>query len=120
MAVPIWSSFGRYEATKQAKLELAKLSIQKTQLEQNLAIQSNSAKAAYKSALDRFTNAKSDLELAESIKNKTRLKYNEGLASSTDLTQSETQYLTTLGNYINTALDLLNSKQALDQQLGNY
>lgn len=120
LSVPIFSSFYRAEGTKQAKLELAKLQSQKTQLEQSMAMQAMSAKNQYSSSLARYQTVKEDLELAKSIKDRTRIKYNEGLASSVDLTTAEAQYLTTLGNYINTTLELLNAKLNLDKALGNY
>ena len=82
-------------------------------------MQAMSAKSNYSSALDRYNTVKEDLELAKSIKERTLIKYNEGLASSTDITATENQYLTSLGNYINTTLELLNSRLALDKALGN-
>lgn len=120
LKVPIFSSLRSYHRTQQAKLDLEKVKLQKLQLEQNLYMQASSARNDYSSALERYQTMKEDLELAESIKERTRVKYNEGLASSNDLTQTENQYLTTLGNYINTTLELLNAKLALDKALGNY
>lgn len=64
----------------------------------------------YRSALDRYETVSDDLELAKSIKETNQIKYNEGMASSTDITQAESQYLQTLGNYINTTIELLNAK----------
>ncbi|MEZ4720426.1 MAG: TolC family protein [Flavobacteriales bacterium] len=119
LKVPLFSSLQGHQRVQQSKLELAKIQSQKTQLEQSLSMQALNAKSNYKSALDRYDNVKEDLELAKSIKERTRIKYNEGLASSTDLTTAENQYLTSLGNYINTTLELLNSKLALDKALGN-
>lgn len=120
LRVPIFSSLQGYQRITQAKLELSKLQTQRTQLEQQLQMQVISTKNDYNSALSRYETVKEDLALAKSIKERTRAKYNEGLASSTDLTQTENQYLTTLGNYINTTLELLNAKLALDKALGNY
>lgn len=119
LKVPIFSSFQRSQRTAQAKLDLAKIQSQKIQVEQSLSMQAMSAKSNYSSALDRYNTVREDLELAKSIKERTLIKYNEGLASSTDLTATENQYLTSLGNYINTTLELLNSRLALDKALGN-
>jgi outer membrane protein TolC len=73
-------------------------------------MQAINAASTYKSALERYEVINDDLELAQSIKETTRTKFNAGLASSNDLTQAESQYLTTLGNYINTSIELLNAK----------
>jgi len=120
LQVPIFSSLQGYQRVAQAKLELSKVQSQKAQMEQNLAIMAASARNDYNSAIDRYETVKQDLEMARSIRERTRVKYNEGIASSNDLTQTENQYLTTLGNYINTTLELLNAKLALDKALGNY
>ena len=110
LRVPIFSSGMRYSQAKQAKLELEKTRSQKTMLEQSLNMQAINAASTYKSALERYEVINDDLELAQSIKETTRTKFNAGLASSNDLTQAESQYLTTLGNYINTSIELLNAK----------
>lgn len=119
LKVPLFSSFRSYQRVQQSKLELDKIRLQKQQLEQNLALQASSARNDYSSALNRYETMKEDLDLANSIKETTRIKYNEGVVSSIDLSQTETQYLQTLGNYINTTLELLTAKQALDKALGN-
>jgi outer membrane protein TolC len=108
--VPIFSSGMRYMKTQQSKLELEKTRSQKTMLEQSLTMQAINAANSYKSALERYEVLTDDLELAKTIKETTRIKFNEGLASSSELTQAESQYLTTLGNYINTTIELLNAK----------
>jgi outer membrane protein len=110
LKVPIFSSGMRYMKTQQSKLELEKTRSQKSMLEQSLTMQAINAASTYKSALERYEVLTEDLELAKTIKETTRIKFNEGLASSNDLTQAESQYLTTLGNYINTTIELLNAK----------
>lgn len=119
LTVPIFSSGNRFETTRQAKLELARVQSQKNQLEQSLYMQGMSARNQYKSAYDRYNTVKEDLLLAKSIKERTLIKYNTGMASSAELTQSESQYLTALGNYINTTMELLTAKINLDKVLGN-
>ncbi|GAB4382186.1 MAG: hypothetical protein Kow0075_13990 [Salibacteraceae bacterium] len=119
LRVPIFKSLQGYQRISQAKLELAKMQVQEDLLEKNLNVQVNQAKSNYKSALDRYELVEKDLELATRIKNTTRSKFNQGLASSSDLTSAENQYLTTLSNYINTTLELLNAKLELNKALGN-
>jgi outer membrane protein TolC len=58
---------------------------------------------------------KESLALAESIQNKTLVKYKQGIASSLDLTQTQNQYLQQQGNYINAVFTLLSAKIALDK-----
>lgn len=117
--VPIFSSGMRHHKTQQAKLEIEKITIQKTQVEQSLNMQAESARDSYSSALENYQLRKENLELAESIKENTREKFKAGLVSSQELNSAESQYLQTLRNYINTTLELLNAKLALDKALGN-
>jgi len=119
LKVPIFASGMRYYKTKQAKFELEKTQSQKRQVEQNLTMQAKTAQGDYASALQNMTVAKENLELAESIKKSTNAKYQQGVVSSLDYAQSESQYLQTLSIYINTAQNLFNAKLALDKALGN-
>ena len=109
----------RFYKTKQAKLELEKTQSQKRQIEQNLNMQAETAQGDYASALQNMSVAKENLELAESIKKTTNTKYKEGVVSSLDYAQSESQYLQTLSTYINTAQNLFQAKLNLDKALGN-
>ena len=119
LKVPIFASGMRYYKTKQAKFELEKTQSQKRQVEQNLNMQAESAQGDYASAIQNMSVAKENLELAESIKKKTNTKYKEGVVSSLDYAQSESQYLQTLSTYINTAQNLFQAKLNLDKALGN-
>lgn len=119
LRVPIFSSLQGHQRVAQAKLELSKVQSQKLQVEESLSMQASSARADYQSALERFETVKADLNLAESIKKSTQAKYNQGVASSMDLSNAENQYLSSLANYINTSLELLNAKLTLEQALGN-
>ena len=118
--IPVFDGFGQSARIEQAKLELEKVRNQKMQLSQNLRLIAITSKNEFNSAYERFKTEKENLELAEKIKNKSLIKYKEGLASSLDLIQTENQYLTTQGNYIQSIIQLLNAKADLDKVLNNY
>lgn len=113
--IPVFDGFGRTARIGLAKLELEKVRNQKMQLSQNLKLMAATSKNEYNSAYERFTTEKENLKLAEKIKNKSAIKYKEGLVSSLDLIQTENQYLTTQGNYIQSIVQLLNAKADLDK-----
>ena len=117
--VPLFASGMRYYKTKQAKLELEKTQSQKRLLQNNLETQAFSAKQNYSSALENIQLAEDNLALAEQIKATTEKKYKEGLASSLDFAQAESQYLNSLNAYISIAQELFNAKLELDKALGN-
>lgn len=116
--VPIFSSGMRYYQTKQAKLELEKTQSQKNMVMQNLQLQVANARRDYLTAQENVKVAKENLDLAERIKVSTTKKYEQGMASSLEYAQSESQYLQTLATYVNTAQELFNAKLALNKALG--
>ena len=110
----------KHNKVQQARIDLDIVNLQKTQMEENLHMQVENARSNYAYALDNYNTEKENMELAESIKNKTTTKFKEGIASSLELAQTESQYLATQGNYIQALLDLLNGKSQLDKALNNY
>jgi len=57
------------------------------------------------------------LALSEKIYNKNIIKFKEGVASSLELTQSQSQYLTSESNYYNSVISLLQAKAKMDRIL---
>ncbi len=119
LTVPIFDSGTKSAKIGQAKQEYAKLLNTQKQIEQSLKIQSESAKVDFSSAMERYITEKENLLLTEKIYNKTVIKYKEGLASSLELAQAQSQFLTTQGSYVNAMLDLLNSKAKLEKIVKN-
>jgi len=117
MNIPIFASGSRYVKMSQAKLELEKTRNFKTQATQGLLMQYDQANVELKSALDKYLTEKNNMELSKRIYDKTLAKYKEGISSSLDLTQANTQYLTTQSNYFNSLLSLLNAKTKLEKLL---
>ena len=58
--------------------------------------------------------------LAQRIFDQTQIKYKEGVASSMELAQAESQLLTAHGSVISATLTLLNSSSRLNKALGRY
>ena len=63
--------------------------------EQKLKLQIETAKSEYKFAIEDYQNKKDNLSLAERIEKKNQIKFYEGLSSSFDLRQAQTQLYTT-------------------------
>lgn len=119
MSIPIFDSGMKGAKISQAKQEYNKILNTQKQIEQSLKIQAENAKADFTSALERYMNEKENLNLTEKIYNKTLIKYKEGLATSLELAQAQSQFLSTQGNYVNAMLDLLNSKARLEKIMNN-
>ena len=60
------------------------------------------------------------MELARDVYNVTLEKYQEGVSTSQELTQTHNQYLTAQSGYITAKSELLNAKNKIDKLLENY
>jgi outer membrane protein TolC len=122
MNIPIFSSFGRSAATQRAKINLEKANEDLTEIEQQLKLQVATAKSDYQFAIEDYRNKKQNLNLSERIEQKNQTKYFEGIASSFDLRQAQTQLFSAQQEYLQAMLDIINKKAALETILNtvNY
>ncbi len=117
MNIPIFSSFGRSAATQRAQINLEKVEDNLTETEQRLKLQIASAKSDYKFAIEEYENKKSNLNLAERIEQKNQIKFFEGIASSFELRQAQTQLYTSQQEFLQAMLDVINKKAELETVL---
>ncbi len=120
LSVPLFTSFANKNRVEQAKIDYQKVQIAKKQVEENLKIQAENAKSAYLFALNQYKTNNENLALAESIYDKVKAKYDEGLSSSLELTTANNQLLTTQQAYIQASFQLIDAKVKLDKALNNY
>ncbi|HRN43149.1 MAG TPA: TolC family protein, partial [Vicingus sp.] len=118
LKLPIISGGMRLAKMGQAKLDYEKAVNTTKQVEQSIVLKVQQAKSNYTSAYSIYNNQKDGLRIAEKINNNSTKKYTEGLISSMELTQSQTQYLETEAKYIKSLLDLFNSTSELKKALG--
>ncbi|SHJ65450.1 Outer membrane protein TolC [Maribacter aquivivus] len=112
--IPIFSSFKRSASTQRAKIALEKSKTQLTEAEQQIRLQLENAKNNYTLAIDNYETAKQNLTLSERIENKNQIKYKEGLATSFELRQAQTQLYTTQQEYLQSMVEVINNKTELE------
>ncbi|MCH9660256.1 MAG: TolC family protein [Bacteroidetes bacterium] len=117
MSIPIFSSGMRNAKTQRAKIALDQAETQLEETAQNIQLQYDSAKSNYTFSIDRYQNAKKNLNLAERIENKNQIKFGEGIATSFELRQAQLQLYTAQQQYFQSMLDLINSKAELETVL---
>lgn len=115
--VPIFSSFGRKSTTAQAKIALETADLRLLETKQKLSLQAEKAKSDYQFSIENYQTAKKNVGLAERIEKKQRIKFFEGLSSSFDLLQAQNQLYTQQQNYIQSMLDVIAKKAALENAL---
>ncbi len=119
LSIPIFSSFKRSASTQRAKIALEKAKTQLTEAEEQIRLQLENAKSNYTLAIEQYETSKSNLNLAERIENKNQIKYFEGIASSFDLRQAQTQLYTAQNEYLQSMVEVINKKTELEIILNN-
>ncbi|RIV35150.1 TolC family protein [Flagellimonas lutimaris] len=115
--IPIFSSLKRSASTQRAKIALEKAKTQFTEAQAQIRLQLESAKSDYILAIEQYGTSKDNLELAERIEKKNQIKYSEGLATSFELRQAQTQLYTSQQEYLQSMVDVINKKTELENIL---
>lgn len=119
---PIFTSFGRTARVARAKIawDQALTDLQRT--EQEIELEYNRNSNEYQLAIDTYYTSKENLQLAERIENKNRIKFVEGISTSFDLRQAQTQLYQAQSEYLNSMFQVITNKAALETVLNtpNY
>lgn len=114
LSIPIFSSLKRSASTQRAKIALEKAKTQLTEAEQQIRLQLENAKNNYTLAIANYETAKQNLTLSERIENKNQIKYKEGLATSFELRQAQTQLYTIQQEFLQSMVEVINKKTELE------
>jgi len=117
LQIPIFSSLKRSASTQRAKIAYDKAKTQLTEAEARIKLQHESTKSDYILAIEQYETAKENLDLAERIENKNQIKYSEGIATSFELRQAQTQLYTTQQEYLQSMVNVVNKKTELENVL---
>ena len=117
LSVPIFSSGMR--AARTAQKELAyKQSLEDLERARNqVKLEIASARNDYQFALDNFATQEKYLDLAERIENKNSIKFFEGIASSFELSEAQTQLYQAQQDYLQAMYEVIANKAALEKVL---
>ncbi len=108
--VPIFDGFARAARIEKAKLQLQQTENNLERLQQSIDLDVQQAVNNYSNALSTLDNQKRNMELAQQVYNQTRLKYQEGVGSNTEITSAQNDLLVAQNNYILALYDAINSK----------
>jgi outer membrane protein TolC len=117
--VPIWDNLGGLASINKAKLEQQKVKNRLADTEQALKLQGISAKNGFTTALEQLETATANIALATRIKEKVLIRYQEGLATSMELTTSENQLIQAQTEYVNTLFKAMDAKIEMKVVLEN-
>ena len=120
LQVPIFSSGMRSNKVKQSNLTLQQTEVNRAFTEQNLLAAAEERSEKARTALKSYTTEKQNLELAKRIFDRTSIKFSNGLSSSFELNQDQSQYLQSQQIYIGKLVDLLLARTDLRKALDLY
>ena len=120
--VPIFDGLQKYHQVRQRKYELQSIQLDQKLLSNSLNVQFTNAVKKYTQNQKNVANQQSNLDLAKSVYDAMQINYKNGLASLSDLINSDTgfknaqtQYLTSLLQLKISSLDILYSNGNMNQ-----
>ncbi len=119
LKIPLFSSLGRSASTQRAKIALEQAKTQLTEAKEQIRLQLENAKSNYILAIEEYGTNKENLALAERIENKNQIKYSEGLATSFELRQAQTQLYGAQQEYLQAMVNVINRKTELEGIMNN-
>ncbi|NER09738.1 Outer membrane protein TolC [Muriicola jejuensis] len=119
LSIPIFSSLRRSASTQRAKIALEKAKTQLTETQEQIRLQLEKAKSDYQLAIEQYATTQENLNLAERIERKNQIKYKEGIASSFELRQAQTQLYNAQQEYLQSMVDVINTKTELEVIVNN-
>lgn len=112
--VPIFSSGFRKAGLAQKRIAHQQARNNRDFAAEGLQVEFLQSKYDFANALEKFRTVRKNLELSRKVIRVTRAKYNEGMASSLELTQVNDKYLQVLSSYTSSMVELLNAKIKID------
>jgi outer membrane protein len=118
ISVPLFTSGQRMLKIQQAGIGVQQAENQRELISQTIQKDFMVALANMETAIEKYGNDLENRELASKILEKGKIKFNNGLTSSTELMQLENQFLQSYGAYIGSVLNLLVSDLELRKAKG--
>jgi len=116
--VPIFSGFAKNANLQKARLQLLQTQNQMEDLKNSIDNDVIQSQNKFRSDILTVDFQKKNMQLAESVYNQTKKKYESGLASNTDITNAQTDLITAQTNYISALYDAVIAKVDYQKAIG--
>jgi outer membrane protein TolC len=118
LSVPVFDGFRKQSQIMDVRLRRMKTENDMRNFENAATLEYTNAKLSYATNLKQAAELKLNLDLAKEIYEKTNIKFKEGVGSTLEITQAETELKTAQTNYMNALYDLTVSKLDLKKAVG--
>ncbi|MEM1327605.1 MAG: TolC family protein [Bacteroidota bacterium] len=118
LQVPIFNGMATKYKVQQAEVTLRKTEVELNEFERAATLEYQNARISYLNNKRTVAANERSLDLAQRIYDTTQIKYREGVGSSLEVTQAESELYQAQGNYISSLYDLLVAKTDLEKALG--
>lgn len=115
LSVPIFTGGSNRAQVAQAQISVMQNENSIAQFNDGITLQTQSVKFNYDNAYDNYLTSKESVAISKKIYSNYQIKFKEGLISSLDLSQIQTQYLSAETQYIQAMYGLINAKIELDK-----
>lgn len=117
-SLPIFDGFMKSKRIQQNRIQLQQINHQFTQLKKQIHIEAENAETNLLNNLNNLKNQQENMELAEEVYNVSKIKYQEGVGSSTELMDADNDFKEAQSNYYNALLETLLSKVEFEKAHG--
>ncbi|NPA38067.1 MAG: TolC family protein [Chlorobi bacterium] len=119
LSMPIFTTGRRHAIVSKEKMNLLKVQNEKMMMEENLKREFLVASTNLLNAREKYSNDKYAVDIAERVYDKTRIKFKNGLSSSTELSQNEGQFIKSQISFIQSTLNVLDNFIQYRKALGS-
>ncbi|MXV15463.1 TolC family protein [Hufsiella ginkgonis] len=119
LSVPIFSGFMKASRIKQKEVIVLKTRNTMDMLKNSINLEIDNARTMYATNLKSLDNQRKNMELAREVLRVSKIKYEQGVGSSIEVTQAQTAIQEAEGNYVSALYNALASKVDMDAAYGN-
>lgn len=117
--VPIFSSGLRSSRTTQARIDYEIAERNAEILGDQLELQNSQLKYNLQSSIENYMTQKENVKVAERVLESYKQKYQQGMASSLDVTQANSNYLEAESSFLSAMFEVMNAKIQLEKLMNN-
>lgn len=118
--IPIFNGMNTKAITDQAKIGAMQAKNDLEKFASSAKLQVMTANNSYLNSYRNFENQRQNLDLAKKILDKSRIMYQEGVGTSLELSQAESDFIATQNNFLRSVYDLAVAYIDLQVALGEY